>query len=501
MKSLRLRLVVTLCVAICVLWSSLAVWMFGSMRRELLNVLDERLIASTRMVAGIVGQFSLEQIEAASKPGKQADLTSVIARDGVACEVSLVRSEVELLPIARTDNSPGFDDIATEGFGSLTKGGKQWRTYVLEDNGIRITTADRMDVRAHLVESFGYAMVLPFALALLGLLVLSWWACSLGLEPLRRLQVALERRPPQDSTPIQHGQDFAEIAPLVGSLNDLLARMNAAIEHERRWTADAAHELRTPLTVIKTHVQIAQLVLKREASVSALPSDSARTLIEDALQRTMAGIGHMHETLEQLLLLARVESGEQEAGQCLSGSDIVATFQRACDQSLRHAQEKGWQARLQVQVSPAAAQEWAACHLALPASLLVCVVGNLVDNALRHHQGQDGVLAVLELVPNAPHATMLRIAVHDRGPGMSQQECQQALQRFWRKSAQNPGSGLGLTIVQRIVQYAGGTLALQPRDGGGLCACVELPLGPVASPAPASARQGQSHAGSAHTTA
>ena len=108
MKSLRLRLVVTLCVAICVLWSSLAVWMFGSMRRELLNVLDERLIASTRMVAGIVGQFSLEQIEAASKPGKQADLTSVIARDGVACEVSLVRSEVELLPIARTDNSPGL---------------------------------------------------------------------------------------------------------------------------------------------------------------------------------------------------------------------------------------------------------------------------------------------------------------------------------------------------------------------------------------------------------
>ena len=82
MKSLRLRLVVTLCLAIAVVWSTAAAWMFGSMRHELQNVLDDRLVASTRMVAGIVSQFSQAHMEASSQPGQHTDLTSVIARDG-----------------------------------------------------------------------------------------------------------------------------------------------------------------------------------------------------------------------------------------------------------------------------------------------------------------------------------------------------------------------------------------------------------------------------------
>ena len=182
MKSLRWRLLATLGIAIFVLWSSMAAWMFTSIRRELISVLDDRLIASTRMVAGIVQQFSHEQIQSASVPGKHVDLTSVIARDGVACEVSLVRAEVELLPLARTENSPGFDSLQGTGFGRIDKGGKLWRTYVLEENGIRIATADRIDVREGLVQSFAYAMVLPFAMALLGLLAITWWACTKGLQ-------------------------------------------------------------------------------------------------------------------------------------------------------------------------------------------------------------------------------------------------------------------------------------------------------------------------------
>ena len=86
-----------------------------------------------------------------------------------------------------------------------------------------------------------------------------------------------------------------ELAPLTHNLNQLLARMDEALEHERRWTADAAHELRTPLTAIKTHTQIAQLVLERQAAADC-------TQARQALAH--AGIEHMHPTLEQLLQLA-----------------------------------------------------------------------------------------------------------------------------------------------------------------------------------------------------
>lgn len=483
MKSLRLRLVVALCIAIAVVWSTAAAWMFGSMRRELHNVLDDRLIASTRMVAGVVGQFSHAQTEASSQPGPLADLTSVIARDGVACEVSLVRGEVELLPLARTENSPGFAELHELGFGSITKGGKPWRTYVLEDNGIRITTADRMDVRDKLVQSFAYALILPFVLVLLGLLALTWWLATLGLQPLRQLQQVLAQRPPQDSTPIAVGQDIKELAPMVHSLNALLERTHEALEHERRWTADAAHELRTPLTAIKTHVQVTQLLVTREQQAPQTQHSPAEegaatpalAQIQQSLIHVEQGISHMQDTLDQLLLLARVEGASSLTTQQLSGADVLLALERACEQSRRHAAAKGHDAPVQLHVQPSDTSVWQNCKLVLPVplSLWICAVSNVVNNALRHTQPAQGIEVQLAL--DAGHS-QLRLQVRDHGLGMTETECVQALKRFWRKSPSSQGAGLGLTIVQRIMDSAQGQLLLAPAPEGGLLVEIQLPV-------------------------
>ena len=475
MKSLRVRLVVTLCVAICVLWSTVAAWMFSSMRHELQSVLDDRLVASTRMVAGVMGQFSQAQVAAVEKGGKTADLTSVIARDGVACEVSLVRSEVEVLPIARTENSPGFGELQELGFGRITKGGKPWRTYVLEENGIRITTADRIDVREHLVASFAYAMVLPFVLALLGLLAITWWVGTRGLKPLQHLQQALSRRPPQDDQPIEVGQDIVELAPMVHSLNALLLRTHAALEHERRWTADAAHELRTPLTAIKTHVQIMQLLFERECERMGKAESPALVQMQQSLDNANQGISHMHDTLEQLLLLARLEGSQGLPAQALTGADILAAFVRACEQSQKNAQAKGYTHALHRQFHPQAQDAWTACKLVLPLPLplLMCAVSNVIDNALRHNVGEQAAVATIEL-SDAQGGVCVR--VRDYGAGMSAAECEQALKRFWRKNPLGQGTGLGLTIVQRIVASAHGQLSLEPAPGGGLQVQLFLPV-------------------------
>lgn len=232
-KSLRLRLVLGLSLTMCLIWGGVAAWQFTNMQRELRTMLDDRLIASARMVAGIVVQFQPMQL--ATTPRAQNDaLLSVIARDGVACEVSLVRSEVDFLPIARTNNIPDMASAGSAGFGQITKGGKQWRTYVLEENGVRVATADRLDMRDHLVQTFVRSLVLPFALALVGVLLLTWWICTLSLQPLQRLRDELVERPPQDPRPVKSGHDIKELAPLVDSLNQLLERMDASIEHERR---------------------------------------------------------------------------------------------------------------------------------------------------------------------------------------------------------------------------------------------------------------------------
>ena len=95
MRSLRVRLLVWLCLALCTLWGGVAAWMFAGMRHELRSVLDDRLIASARMVAGIVHQFKPEN----ATPKDWGPMLNVVARDGVACEVSMLRSEVQTAPV------------------------------------------------------------------------------------------------------------------------------------------------------------------------------------------------------------------------------------------------------------------------------------------------------------------------------------------------------------------------------------------------------------------
>ena len=144
-QSLRVRLVLGLSLTICLVWSGVAIWQFTNMQRELRTLLDDRLIASARMVVGIVQQFQQAELAAAPRASNDA-LLSVIGRDGVACEVSLVRSEVDILtltatPIPRTLNMAvsGMRDlsiIATPPARRLAV-----RTFVMEQQNAVITEA------------------------------------------------------------------------------------------------------------------------------------------------------------------------------------------------------------------------------------------------------------------------------------------------------------------------------------------------------------------------
>lgn len=120
--------------------------------------------------------------------------------------------------------------------------------------------------------------------------------------------------------------------------------------------------------------------------------------------------------------------------------------------------------------SSAETPETQGAAIALPPALLTCAVTNLLDNALRHHRGSTAITIALRLCESAS----VDISVRDHGPGLTEQECTQALQRFWRKGGSGPGSGLGLTIARRIAESAGGSLHLAPAQPG-LLARLQLP--------------------------
>ncbi|MBU1357271.1 MAG: sensor histidine kinase N-terminal domain-containing protein, partial [Gammaproteobacteria bacterium] len=145
--SLRLRLLAIIGASLLSVWSLVAVWMLVDVRNEIRTALDDRLAASARMVAGL-----MLQLPAGASPGTSPAVSplDVIGRDGLACEVSLLRGEVMIQTLARTSGSPGLGGVPT-GYSTHTFGGKPWRTYVLEQGGIRIATADRIDVREGLL--------------------------------------------------------------------------------------------------------------------------------------------------------------------------------------------------------------------------------------------------------------------------------------------------------------------------------------------------------------
>jgi two-component system, OmpR family, sensor histidine kinase QseC len=364
--------------------------------------------------------------------------------------VSLVRGEVSVQKVARTASSPALDD-ASPGYSTGVYGGKPWRIYVLHQGGLRIATADRIDARETLLKDVALTAAVPFGIALVGTLFAVWLGIGGGLAPLERIRRGLAQRQPDDDTPLPSTPVPRELRPLLGTIGHLLERVRGTIARERRFTDDAAHELRTPLTAVKTHLQVLRLALSREQGVRE---------VSDALAHADRGVLRMQRTLEQLLLLARLEGGEEvDPSMCANSNDAVTQAVAEVEAS------RGSPGRIKV-----AALSASLC-VHVPEPLLVSALRNLLENAVR--ASADG--PPVELRVESGNNGAIRFEVLDRGSGMSDEDCAMATRRFWRGSKAAGGSGLGLAIVQAIAQRHGGSVQLRRRPEGGIQAVLELP--------------------------
>tara|TARA_R110000822_G_scaffold50995_6_gene132804 strand:+ start:219 stop:1532 length:1314 start_codon:yes stop_codon:yes gene_type:complete len=436
--SLRLRLIVILGSTFVILWSAAAAWMLHDLRAEMMRSLDQRLAASAQMVAGL-----LVQMPQASQPGQTEPISAqrLGMPDGLTCQVSSLRGEV----VARSNPELSEPlDAQQMGFRDQLIDGVNWRSYTVEQHGMRITTADRLDERATLQASVLLAAAVPVGLALLGSLLLLWFGVRKGLEPLSQMAEALLARGPDALEPVRLDPLPSELRPLQESQNQLFERITHAIERERRFTGDAAHELRSPLTAIKVHLQVAQITSGKQAA--------------DALAQAEQGADRLQSTLEQLLLLARVEGRQsfEEGSQCsaleVAGMAIEDTI-GASGVTLISAPG----------LSPRA--------LNVPPALATVALRNLLDNALRHTA--PGTRVHLELDSQGEWASF---RVRDHGCGLADDSILLLTRRFWRQGT-GSGSGLGLAIVDAIVQRCGCKLRFS-NSSEGMLVTLDVPLQP-----------------------
>jgi len=293
--------------------------------------------------------------------------------------------------------------------------------------------------------------LLPLAALIPFLGVLIWYAVGRGLRPLATMSRAVAKRQPDAMAPLAETGLPEELRPLAGSLNALLARLDDALNAQRRFTADAAHELRTPLAALKLQVEL----------VERAPDDGARGA---ALAELEEGVDRASHLVEQLLAMARLEPEAlaRNFGDCdlvaIAKDVIVARATLAADRKI----DLGLARSATVRARGDAAS-------------LSMLLANLLDNALRYTP--EGGRIDVAIDDDAGHAIF---SVADTGPGIPASERERVFDRFHRGAhagADQNGSGLGLSIVKRIADAHGATVALDSgAEGRGLVARVCFPL-------------------------
>jgi two-component system sensor histidine kinase QseC len=340
----------------------------------------------------------------------------------------------------------------TDGFSDVAIEGRAWRVFSTwaDRRRLLIQVGEERAGRERLAAAIATNLVTPMVLALPALAALVWLGVRWGTRPLATLRAQVVDRDPDNLAPLEVARPPAEVAPLVASLNRLLARVRASIEGERRFTADAAHELRTPVAAVRAHAEVAR-------AATGEPERRA------ALDGVLAGCDRAARAIEQLLTLARLDPGDPAGHHApcdlrLVAKDVLAELAPA-------AVARG----VDVELDPGP-----------PATvrgnrgLLAVLVRNLADNAVRASPAGGRVRVDVER-----DGALVRLTVTDQGPGIAPDHREALGQRFYRvPGSGEAGTGLGLSIAKRIAEIHRASVRFGEGEGGrGLRVAAEFPAG------------------------
>jgi two-component system sensor histidine kinase QseC len=443
LKSLQARLLALVLTLVTLVWLGAAISTWVDARDELDELLDGHLAqaAALLVVQQADGDNDEDVADAPSLHKYAPKVAFQVFREGH----SIMRSvNAGTAPMSLTAN--GFSTVRLHD-------GNQWRVFATHgsDRDVQVFVGEQTASRNAIFWSVLRGMLLPLMFALPLLALALWWAVRQGMAPLRQLSQVLRQRQPQALEPVVLGPMPAEIHPLVQSLNELFERIGSMVASERRFTADAAHELRTPIAAIRAQAQVAL----------GAGADTAQR--ERALHFTLAGCDRASRLVEQLLTLARLESSTGATTVPATMIDLSVVARRVAADLAPTALAR--QQTLELLAS-------APCMVTGNDLLLGVLVRNLIDNAARY--SPDGARIEVSVTSDSGRA---QLRVEDSGPGMTEQDRAHLGERFFRVlGSEQPGSGLGWSIVKRIANVFGAQVQVSRSERlGGLAVAILWP--------------------------
>ncbi|MFE3599839.1 sensor histidine kinase [Streptomyces sp. NPDC059142] len=456
----RLALLVASAVALAVAAVAVACWLLT--RTQLPSELDSSLENSSAPRSTV--QSALASCGTGTNPENGAGsgfvFVQVVLPNGQRC----VSPGSEPVTVQQDDTDVANGTLHTTLHDSVTDDGAKVRVFtrrVSYDGGPPITVSlsrPLAEIDASLNE-LAVLLALVAGVGVIGAGLAGLWVARWGLRPVNGLTQAVEHVARTEDLTVRipvEGED--EIARLSRSFNSMTAALASSRDRQSQLIADAGHELRTPLTSLRTNVE---LLARSEETGRAIPPADRRALMA-SVKAQMTELASLIGDLQEL-------SRPDAAG---PGPVEVVALHEIMGSALERARLRGPDLTIAAELRP-----WYV--RAEPASLERALV-NVLDNAVKFSPSGGTVEVALRGGPGGNG----ELTVRDHGPGIPAEELPHVFERFWRSPSARalPGSGLGLSIVARTVQQAGGDIALREAAGGGTVASIRIPGAPTPPP-------------------
>ena len=472
MKSIQQRLLISLLIGLPLLWVLTSSFIAWRLWHEINEMNDTQITQVARYLIGVTPKEDKDshQRDEDGNKSKNKHAAKIYNLDSKQLSGDLGEAEDDYMGFAIWDkkgrllmadengqsfaflpDQRGFLEEQDSAYQRLNPFSKRWRLFYVHDNhddkheGRVIAVGQNLESRQGMIVDAMSVQVLPMLIGLFAFMGLVVWLIRRGFMPLTQISSALEQRQPQDDSPITADVP-KEIQPLVSALNVLFVKVADTLAREQRFTADASHELRSPLAALKLQ---ADLLQQQILQLSGVEDDNQ--LFYHA-QNISNGIERATHLVDQLLILAKIEPQQQLPPEQLESPDWLMLTDIVLSDVNRLAREKHMQLKRTVNCDNPAD----ILPILINPILFKLLIRNLLDNAIRYCP--EGALIELQLDTNA-------IRVVDNGSGVEPEQLTRLSERFYRPAGQSQlGSGLGLSIANRIAELHGLTLEFANRS-------------------------------------